>query len=143
MSQQGPVAVVIISVVFTFTCSGGKWTTYRHMAEETVDKAIEVCDLKPKSGCITKGLLLEGAHEYSPTLFIRLIQDFGLDNEVAQHLANTYGDKAFKVAKLAQLTGKRWPITGKRLHEDFPYIEAEVQRQMFGDVHRSASLLPW
>ena len=46
--------------------------------------------------------------------------------QVAQHLANTYGDRAFKVAKLAQLTGKRWPVVGRRLHEDYPYIEAEV-----------------
>jgi len=46
--------------------------------------------------------------------------------QVAQHLANTYGDRAVQVARLAQLTGKRWPIVGRRLHEDYPYIEAEV-----------------
>lgn len=46
--------------------------------------------------------------------------------QVAMHLANTYGDRAFSVAKLASLTGKRWPIVGKRLHEEFPYIQAEV-----------------
>ena len=46
--------------------------------------------------------------------------------QVAQHLAATYGDRAFKVAKMAQLTGKRWPIVGRRLHEDYPYLEAEV-----------------
>jgi len=46
--------------------------------------------------------------------------------QVAQHLSNTYGDRAVKVARLAQLTGKRWPIVGRRLHEDYPYIEAEV-----------------
>lgn len=108
------------------TIAGGKWTTYRHMAEETVDKCIEVCGLKAKSGCVTKGLLLDGAHEWSPTLFIRLIQDFGLDMGVAQHLSNTYGDRAVKVARLAQLTGKRWPVVGRRLHDDYPYIEAEV-----------------
>jgi len=45
---------------------------------------------------------------------------------VAQHLSKTYGDRAVKVARLAQLTGKRWPIVGRRLHEDYPYIEAEV-----------------
>ncbi|VDI49682.1 Hypothetical predicted protein [Mytilus galloprovincialis] len=106
---------------------GGKWTTYRHMAEETVDKAIDVCNLKTTSGCRTKGLMLDGAHGWSPTLFIRLVQDFGLENEVAKHLASTYGDKAFKVAKLATLTGKRWPVSGKRLHEEFPYLEAEVR----------------
>ncbi|KAK2141192.1 hypothetical protein LSH36_1143g00045 [Paralvinella palmiformis] len=108
------------------TMAGGKWTTYRHMAEETVDKAVEVCKLKPKNDCVTKGLLLEGAHGWTPTLFIRLIQDFGLDSEVAQHLSNTYGDRAYKVAKLAQLTGKRWPVVGRKLHEDYPYLEAEV-----------------
>lgn len=46
--------------------------------------------------------------------------------QVAQHLANTYGDRAFAVAKQASLTGKRWPIIGRRLHEEYPYIEAEV-----------------
>ncbi len=45
---------------------------------------------------------------------------------MAKHLAETYGDRAFSVAKLAALTGKRWPIVGKRLHEEFPYIDAEV-----------------
>lgn len=108
------------------TIAGGKWTTYRSMAEQTVDKAIEVCNLKPASGCRTKGLLLDGAHGWSPTMFIRLVQDFGLENEVAQHLARTYGDKAFKVAKMATLTGKRWPVVGRRLHEEYPYLEAEV-----------------
>jgi len=46
--------------------------------------------------------------------------------KVAEHLSASYGDKAFKVARLAQLTGKRWPVVGKKLHDDYPYIEAEV-----------------
>lgn len=121
------------------------------MAEETVDRAIIECGLKAERECVTKGLLLDGAHCYTPTLFIRLIQDFGLDHQVytffhslcmhyvssqqgnlcgclqvAEHLASTYGDRAFKVAKLARLTGKRWPVVGKRLHEEYPYIEAEI-----------------
>ena len=52
------------------------------MAEETVDKAVEVCGLTTTGPCVTKGLLLDGAHGWSPTMFIRLIQDFGLDSEV-------------------------------------------------------------
>ena len=59
-------------------------------------------------------------------MYIRLVQDFGLECEVAQHLANAYGDRAFAVAKLASLTGKRWPIIGTKLHPEFPYIDAEV-----------------
>lgn len=109
------------------TIAGGKWTTYRSMAEETVDTAIDCCGLNPVGPCRTKGLLLDGAHGWSPTLFIRLVQDYGLENAVAQHLARTYGDKAFKVASLSKMTGKRWPVIGKRIHEEYPYIEAEVK----------------
>jgi glycerol-3-phosphate dehydrogenase len=117
--------IIEVSDSHLITIAGGKWTTYRLMAEETVDRCIETCGLKAGKS-VTKGLLLEGAHGWTPTTFIRLIQDFGIDHGVAQHLANTYGDKAFKVAKLAQLTGKRWPIVGRRLHDDYPYLEAEV-----------------
>ena len=28
---------------------------------------------------------------------------------------------------MAGLTGKRWPVVGKRLHMEFPYIDAEVR----------------
>jgi glycerol-3-phosphate dehydrogenase len=85
------------------------------------------CDLKPvHEKCQTDGLRVEGAHNWSPTMYIRLVQDAGLECEVAQHLAQSYGDRAFNVAKLASLTGKRWPIIGKKIHPEFPYIDAEV-----------------
>lgn len=108
------------------TIAGGKWTTYRSMAEETVDKALDVCDIKPKRCCQTLGLMLDGAHCWSPTMHIKLVQNFGLDVKVAEHLSSTYGDRAHKVAKLAQLTGLAWPVVGRRLHPEYPYIEAEV-----------------
>ncbi|CAF0725511.1 unnamed protein product [Rotaria sordida] len=108
------------------TIGGGKWTTYRQMAEETVDRCIQSANLEPKNDCITKGLVLSGGEKWSPTSYIRLVQDYGIETEVAIHLSNTYGDQANKVADLSILTGKRWPVVGKRLHEEFPYIEAEV-----------------
>ncbi|NWS15910.1 GPDM protein, partial [Pachyramphus minor] len=117
--------VVTISDSGLVTIAGGKWTTYRAMARDTIDAAIQEHNLKAGSSK-TMGLQLEGAQDWSPTLYIRLVQDYGLESEVAQHLASTYGDKAFEVAKIAQVTGKRWPIVGKRLVSEFPYIEAEV-----------------
>lgn len=60
-------------------------------------------------------------------MYIRLVQDFGLEVDVAQHLSQSYGDRAFAVAKMASLTGKRWPIIGNKIHQDFPYIDAEVR----------------
>ena len=50
-----------------------------------------------------------------------------LSPQVAHRLANTNGDKAPQVAKLATFTGKRWPLVGKRLVNELPYIEAEVK----------------
>lgn len=47
------------------TIAGGKITTYREMAKETVDEAIKInSDLKPKFDCQTERLLLEGGHNW-------------------------------------------------------------------------------
>ena len=97
------------------------------MAEETVDAAVKACGLKPLRECPTNGLMLEGSHNWTPTSFIRLVQDYGLETDVAVHLSNTYGDQADKVAELSSLTGKRWPVVGVRLHQEFPYIDSEVK----------------
>lgn len=53
------------------------------MAEETVDRAIEVCNLKAFRSCVTPGLKLEGAHTYDPLLYIKLVQDYGLEVDVS------------------------------------------------------------
>ncbi|XP_029461381.1 glycerol-3-phosphate dehydrogenase, mitochondrial isoform X2 [Rhinatrema bivittatum] len=118
--------VVHVSKSGLVTIAGGKWTTYRSMAEQTLDVAIKTHNLKAGSSK-TVGLILEGGKDWTPTLYIRLVQDYGLESEVAQHLASAYGDKAFEVAKIAKVTGKRWPIVGKRLVSEFPYIEAEIK----------------
>ncbi|XP_033127941.1 glycerol-3-phosphate dehydrogenase, mitochondrial-like [Anneissia japonica] len=118
--------VIEVSESGLVTIAGGKWTTYRSMAKDAVDKAVESSSLHPKNESLTDGLLLEGAAGWTPNMFIRLVQDFGLESEVAQHLANTYGDKAVEVARIANMTGRRWPVVGVRIMEEFPYIEAEV-----------------
>ena len=118
--------VVHVSDSKLVTIAGGKWTTYRSMAVDTVDAAVGAAGLKAGPS-MTDGLLLEGAHHWTPTMFIRLVQDLGVDTQVAQHLSATYGDRAFSVGKMAQLTGMRWPIVGRRIHVDLPYIDAEVK----------------
>ncbi len=72
------------------------------------------------------GLRLDGAHGWSPSLFIQLSQEYGIEREVAIHLASTYGGRAIQIAQQAKLTGRNYPLVGKRLHPDFPVIEAEV-----------------
>ena len=58
------------------TIAGGKWTTYRAMAEETIDTAIKSFGLseKVKNGCITDTLRLVGSDGWSRNMFIGLIQ---------------------------------------------------------------------
>ena len=119
--------VIHVSPSGLVTIAGGKWTTYRSMALETIDAAVEACGLEPTSNSKTDGLLLEGAHEWTPTTYIKIVQDQGVDTQVAIHLAETYGDRAFSVLKLASRTGQRWPVIGKRLHPEFPYIEGKAK----------------
>ncbi|KAI7863118.1 FAD dependent oxidoreductase-domain-containing protein [Spinellus fusiger] len=110
------------------TIAGGKWTTYRAMAMETVDRAIEVFGLKPTGPCITETVMLLGSKEYTKTMFIRLVQEFGMDTEVASHLANSYGDRSWNIGhKIEDPTSMSWPVYGKRISPNYPYIEAEVR----------------
>jgi len=130
------------------TISGGKWTTYRQMAEEAVDEAIKEFGLQTKplidpprvSGtyitddnasldgtCQTHQVKLIGAHGWSKTLFINLIQHFGIETEVAKHLADSYGDRAWQVAALCAPTDLRFPVRGKRISALYPFVDGEVR----------------
>ena len=40
------------------TIAGGKWTTYRAMAEETITEAVKACNLEQQNESKTDGLLL-------------------------------------------------------------------------------------
>ncbi|KAJ3035348.1 mitochondrial glycerol-3-phosphate dehydrogenase [Rhizophlyctis rosea] len=119
--------MIHVSETGLLTVAGGKWTTYRAMAEEAVGRAVEVFGLHPTGPCVTEHIPLIGSHHWSKNMFVRLIQHFGLETEVAQHLCDSYGDRAWAVASMATLTHKRWPVYGKRLSFAYPYIEAEVR----------------
>lgn len=109
------------------TIAGGKWTTYRAMAMETVDKAIEVFGLKPTDVCHTDKVMLIGSKGYSSTMFIRLVQEFGMDTEVANHLGNSYGSRAWAVSQIEDATRVSWPTYGNRIAPNYPYIESEIR----------------
>ena len=46
------------------TIAGGKWTTYRHMAEDVVDQAATLADLEPRP-CVTRRLPIHGFHRHA------------------------------------------------------------------------------
>jgi len=130
------------------TMAGGKWTTYRQMAEEAVDEALKEFKLTPKGvsnpplvsgvdgfhedmeldgSCQTHQVRLIGAHGFSKTLFINIIQHYGIDTEVAKHLTTSYGDRAWNVAALCAPTNQRFPVRGERISELYPYVDGEIR----------------
>ncbi|KAK5581295.1 hypothetical protein RB653_001326 [Dictyostelium firmibasis] len=103
------------------TIVGGKWTTYRSMAQDTVDVVASNNEIFTPRGCITSTLPLIGGEKYFNSLNQYLVKNFNLPEDIAEHLAHSYGDQAPFVAKLANENG-----SNKRLVEGYPYIEAEV-----------------
>ncbi|MDB6004437.1 MAG: FAD-dependent oxidoreductase [Prosthecobacter sp.] len=65
------------------TITGGKWTTYRRMAEDVVDHAELIASL-PSRPCRTQELSVHGAGELSPN---KLLQHYGSDAAGIEALA--------------------------------------------------------
>ncbi|THH06886.1 hypothetical protein EW145_g3783 [Phellinidium pouzarii] len=122
------------------TIAGGKWTTYRKMAEETVDEAVKVFGLgnRVRSGCVTENVHLVGSDGWTRNMFIGLIQRYGLATDVAKHLSDNYGDRAWTVCSLANPTGEVWPLHGTRLSSQYPFIEAEVRYAVHHEYAQTA-----
>jgi glycerol-3-phosphate dehydrogenase len=121
--------VVNVSDGGLLTIAGGKWTTYRKMALDAVDQAIELGGLEAAASRTEERTLVGGAG-YAPVLAGELQERFGLDHDVASHLAGAYGDRAHEVAELAESDE-----LGARLAEGHPYLEAEVR---YGARHEMA-----
>ena len=94
-----------INAANLLTITGGKWTTYRRMAEDAVNQAIERNDLPP-SICATKDLPIHGFDENA--------ERFG-------DLA-IYGADAEKIREIIEEN----PAFGEKLHPNFPYCAAEI-----------------
>lgn len=130
--------LVTVSPSGLLTCAGGKWTTYRQMAEDAVDEAIKTFHLTPKAqtlpditasglkgvtttgACCTRQIVLIGAHGFSKSLQAELADHYKLDADIAHHLATNYGDRAWTVLEEAS-------SDVKRLLPAHPFTEAEVR----------------
>ena len=119
-------------VTGTTFITGGKWTTYREMAQEVVDHAIALKGFDHRDAaaalrpCATLSKKLWGGEGYTANTAIRLVQKYGISEEQAKHFATTYGAHAFAVCASARPTGLAWPRFGAPLVEGYPYDECEV-----------------
>jgi glycerol-3-phosphate dehydrogenase len=100
---------VFVSQSGLVTIAGGKWTTYRKMAEDTMTHAIEIAGLHP-TNCRTEQLHLHGYLK-------RESADFPEEDYL-----RCYGTDAAAIERLAIENPKRASL----LHEKLPYQEAEV-----------------
>ena len=96
---------LIVSQSGLITITGGKWTTYRRMAQDTVDKAIETGGLQPSAN-VTKDLSIRGNKK---------------DVDRNDHLY-VYGSDREDLLALA----KEKPEWAEKLHPRMEYIQAEV-----------------
>ncbi len=108
--------LLTVSLSGLITISGGKWTTYRKMGEDTVDKVALVAGLEERP-CITKNMPIHGyAQHYDTT----------------DHL-HVYGSDR---AAILQMIEER-PELGELLHEHLEYLGAEVLWAVKEEMARS------
>ncbi len=100
---------------------GGKWTTHRAMAEDTIDSVQKYLDL-PVTPTLTRNRPLTGASGFTPVYWMNLVRDFGISEQTAQHLVGRFGTNAPEVLSLA----KKDPELAKPIVGEMPPIRAEI-----------------
>ena len=97
--------MITVSRSGLITVTGGKWTTYRRMAEDVVNKAIQVGALDEKE-CVTKHMAIHG--------YVKNI-DFSKPFYY-------YGAERGKINELI-IADKN---LSEKIHPDLPYLKAEI-----------------
>lgn len=84
--------------------TGGKWTTYRSMAQHTIDKAIQYAKLN-FSNCKTRHLKIHG-----------------WTNNISNSHFSIYGSDAVYIEELIEKDSS----LSEKIHQNYPYTKAEV-----------------
>ncbi len=96
---------LMVSLSGLVTITGGKWTTYRKMAEDTVNKAWMVGGL-PEKKCVTKNMPIHG-----------YVKNIKFDSP-----GYFYGADRAAIHEMIQSR----PDLGERLHPDYEHTRAQV-----------------
>ena len=115
--------VVLQSPSGLITIVGGKLTTYRRMAQDTVD-VISRRDGERKPVHPTEALPLQGSAGWSAMQgdIARQGTQIGLTQSIIKHLGSSYGTDTQGILRLIEEDAS----LGKQLVADLPYIRAEV-----------------
>lgn len=113
------------------TVAGGKWTTYRRMAQDGIDR-VALALGRPTTAPIAEEVL-PGNETPTDGLAPLLEAEGAFDPRTALRLVETYGCRAREVATLAKADG------GRRLLPSLPYLEAEVRWAARRELARNAT----
>lgn len=100
---------------------GGKWTTYRAMAETTINAAQKQIGVQITPSP-THNHPLTGSEGYTPDLWKRLAHKYNISNNTAQHLAGKFGTDAEQILDLAKSDRE----LAEPIVKGFPALCAEV-----------------
>ena len=100
---------------------GGKWTTYRAMAEDAINAVQQQLGLSV-GGCVTGEHHLSGSEGYSADYPQSLATNFGVSERTAKHLSEKFGTNAGAVLDLA----RQQPELAHSIVAGFPAIQAEI-----------------
>lgn len=95
---------------------GGKWTTFRAMGQEAIEKIIEKFNLPHAKPSISDRLILISNH-LMPNIEKTLVSEYKIAENTAKYLIGHYGTRSGNVAALG--------IT--QLIKGYPFIEGEVK----------------
>lgn len=122
---------VIESPTGLVTITGGKLTTYRRMAQDTMDVISKRDGIKPMH--TTESLPLQGSAAWpvvQQELSLRATR-LKVPSEIIQHLGHSYGSEAHVILDYVESD----PTLAQQLINDLPYIKAEV---MYACQHEMA-----
>ncbi len=110
---------------------GGKWTTYRVMAKDTIDKVEGIWKpTTPPTPCTTAAHTLVGGENLNDQKIVELIgfiaEKYNLSNAIAAHLVSKYGNLAENVIHIAGEKGFASFDLLSPLTPQYPHLKAEV-----------------
>jgi glycerol-3-phosphate dehydrogenase len=100
---------------------GGKWTTHRAMAEDTIT-AVQKALGTPIKDCATKTFKLYGGEGFTENFWESLVRDYSVSTETAHLLARKFGTAAKDVLMLAKTDAS----LAQPLIPGHPYPQAAV-----------------
>jgi glycerol-3-phosphate dehydrogenase len=132
---------IVISVSGLITIIGGKWTTYRKMAEDTIDKAAMLGGL-PDRECITKHLPIHGFRmDIDP--YTDAMSPYGLNKEDILSIGEEEEDLAgFISVKLEILKSQIVWAVRKEMARTVEDVLARRTRALFLDARESIRIAP-